>query len=86
MTYKETSDPRFDEALIWAAGHFLSSYPQTFTGTQILKAVRNGSDLDKNLRYWDVLDCGHEEVAELIELLARSFVRFGNREPLFEGF
>lgn len=82
MIPKENSDPRFDDALIWAAGHFLSFYPPTFTGKQILDTLRSDEKLPRNLRLWESLKCDREELADHIELLARAFVRFANHDPL----
>lgn len=84
MIKKEKSDPRYEEAVLWAAGHFLSSYPPTFNGNQILEALRSKEKLHKNIRLWTTLKCDRVEVAEHIEFLARSLVRFGNREQLLD--
>lgn len=82
MIPKENYDSRYNEALILAAGHFLASYPPTFGGSQILEALRK-EKLPKAIRLWSELKLAPFEVAEHIELLARSLVRFANHEPHF---
>lgn len=71
----ESNEELFDKAVNLAASHFMSSVPSTATAEDIFLALESET-LPKNFRLCPALQCGKEEVSEMIEILAHDFMNF----------